>query len=305
MAATTKTVTKPVSGTQNPLASTAGYYAAFVVLGLISASLGPTLPGLAEHTRTNLGEISFLFTTRATGYLLGSLVGGRQYDRMPGHPVVAGGLLVIAIMAFLTPLIPLLWLLAAILLLLGMAEGTLDVGGNTLLVWVHRHKVGPFMNGLHFFFGLGAFLSPIIIAQAVLMSGGITWAYWILAVLALPVMLWVIHLPSPVVAKQQAQSTEIDGETNTVLAMMVALFMFLYVGSEVSFGGWIYTYAVTLKLADTIIAAYLTSVFWGALTMGRLAAIPIATRWRPVYHVARRPRRLCDQCNAHPDLVAL
>jgi hypothetical protein len=42
-------------------------------------------------------------------------------------------------------------LLAGAIFALGMAEGALDVGGNTLLVWVHQEKVGPFMNGLHFF----------------------------------------------------------------------------------------------------------------------------------------------------------
>ena len=56
---------------------TAAYYATFIGLGLTSASLGPTLPGLAEQTRTNIGEISFLFTARSLGYLLGSLRGGR------------------------------------------------------------------------------------------------------------------------------------------------------------------------------------------------------------------------------------
>jgi len=37
------------------------------------------------------------------------------------------------------------------------------------------------MNALHFFFGVGAFVSPIIVAQAILMTGDITWAYWVLA----------------------------------------------------------------------------------------------------------------------------
>ncbi len=60
------------------------------------------------------------------------------------------------------------------------------MGGNTLLVWVHREKVGPFMNALHFFLGVGAFLSPIMIAQVVLLSGGIRGAYWALALLMLP-----------------------------------------------------------------------------------------------------------------------
>ena len=102
-----------------------------------------------------------------------------------------------AAMLLLTPLLPLLWLLTTFLLVLGMAEGVVDVGGDTLLVWVHRHQVGPFMNGLHFFFGVGAFLSPIVIAQMVLMSGDIIWAYWALALLMLPVVVGLLRLPSP------------------------------------------------------------------------------------------------------------
>ncbi|NJN94713.1 MAG: MFS transporter [Anaerolineales bacterium] len=144
---------------------TAAYYLAFVALGLTSATLGPTLPNLAEHTRSNLREISYLFTARSLGYLIGSFLGGRLFDRKPGHPVMA--LMLVGMVAALVviPLIPALWLLIAVMLFLGLVEGAVDVGGNTLLVWVHRHRVGPYMNGLHFFFGVGAFLSPLIVAQ--------------------------------------------------------------------------------------------------------------------------------------------
>lgn len=258
---------------------TIAYYAAFIALGLATASLGPTLPGLAAHTHTLLSEISYLFTARSLGYLLGSLLGGRLYDRVPGHPVMAIGLLVMVLMMGLAPLMPLLWLLTAALLTLGVAEGTVDVGGNTLLVWVHRHKVGPFMNGLHFFFGVGAFVSPIIIAQAVLISGDITAGYWILALLMAPVAVALARLPSP--PARTISRDEPADRINYLLVVLIALFLFLYVAAEVSFGGWIFTYTVALGLAGEEAAAYLTSAFWGALTAGRLLAIPIAARFRP------------------------
>ena len=89
-------------------------------------------------------------------------------------------------MMLLIPVVPLLWLLAAVLLILGLGEGALDVGGNTLLVWGYREKVAPYMNALHFFFGVGAFISPIIVAQAIQATGDIMLAYWALAVLMLP-----------------------------------------------------------------------------------------------------------------------
>jgi FHS family Na+ dependent glucose MFS transporter 1 len=271
-----------VLGTAGQILQTIGYYAAFVALGMVGASLGPTLPGLAEHTQAGLSEISLLFTTRSTGYLLGSFQGGRLYDRVPGHRVMVIVLIVMATMMVLAPLTSLLWLLASVLLMVGLAEGALDVGGNTLLVWVHGHRVGPYMNGLHFCFGLGAFLSPIIVAQAVSASGDITWAYWVLALLMLPVILWLLRLPSP--AAQAAADDDLVEElrqANRVLVALIAVFFFLYVGAEVGFGGWVYTYAVEMGLGGETIAAYLTSAFWGALTLGRLLTIPIAVRFSP------------------------
>lgn len=271
------------------LAKAIAYYAAFTALGMAGASLGPTLPGLAENTQTLLSEIGFLFTARSLGYLLGSFLGGRLYDRVPGHPVMFAVLGVIATAMALVPLMDHLWLLTAVLLMVGMGEGTLDVGGNTLLVWTFRDEVGPFMNGLHFFFGLGAFLSPIIVAQAVVLSGDITWAYWVLALLTLPVAVMLLRLPSPAsptrpTEKQGGGSHHFKNDRAfdaRLLVALIACFFFLYVGLEIGFGGWIYTYAVESGLGDEISAAYLTSAFWGALTVGRLLAIPIAARFRP------------------------
>jgi fucose permease len=261
------------------MSSTYAYYAAFMGLGLISASLGPTLPGLAEQTGTELREISRLFLARSTGYMLGSFLGGRFYDRVPGHPVMATALVGMGVGMALAPFLPTLWVLAAVLLMIGIAEGTLDVGGNTLLVWIHRSRVGPYMNALHFTFGLGAFLSPLVIAQAVAWSGGIRLGYWMLAAYVVPVLIWLAREPSPIPEVEQDRDEAIHA--NWPLVWLIAFFMFLYVGAEVGFGGWVYTYAVSMGLADETSAFFLTSLFWGALTLGRLASIPLAVRVRP------------------------
>ena len=51
-------------------------------------------------------------------------------------------------------------------------------------------------------------------------------------------------------------------------------------GLETGFGGWVYTYAFTLGLGNTITAAYLTSAFWGSFTIGRLLGVWVAGRAR-------------------------
>ena len=279
-----------------------GYFAAFVAIGLETAALGPTLPGLAEQTNTQLDAISILFPAHSLGYMFGSFFGGRLYDRIPGHTLMVVMLLLLAAMLALVPMVPALWLLAVALMLLGIGGGALDVGGNTLIVWVHGRNVGPFMNALHFFFGVGSFLTPVIVAAVLSQSGAITATFWILALLMLPVAFWLSRLSSPVPPANAQGLSEGGGHLSKSaplsesdpaaaaaqpedgrgkIVLLIALLLLLYVGAEAAFGGWIYTYAVTLGLSDDTTAAYLTSAFWGALTAGRLVSIPVAMRFRP------------------------
>jgi len=281
------TITKPIekSAARNKHLTTAGYFAAFITLGLTTASLGPSLPSLAENTNTLISQISYLFTARSGGYLIGSWLGGRSYDRRPGHHLLAAMLVAMAISLALIPTLSQLWVSILILMVVGFAEGAVDVGGNTLLVWLYRRDVGPFMNALHAFFGVGSLLSPIILALALRLTGSITYGYWALALAVIPVILWIIRLPSP----EADSATVLSGQetkailtrSDIILIVIICLFFFFYAGAEVSFGGWIYTYALETQLADETTAAYLNSAFWGAFTLSRLLSIPLATRLRP------------------------
>ncbi len=256
------------------------YYAAYVVLGLTLAAFGPTLPNLAAQTGSRLGQVSLIFTANSLGYILGSMLGGRLYDRLPGHPILAAAMLGIAVLIFSIPALSTLWVLVLVVLLLGIALGVLDVGGNTLIVWQFGSQVRPYMNAMHFSFGLGAFLSPLLIDRVVVTSGGINWAYWLLALLAIPIAVWVIRLPSPVPHNEEPKAGETRRGYSRLIALAAGL-LFLNVGAELTFGGWIFSYTVALHPGATTTARLLNSAYWGALAVGRLVSIPLATRLQP------------------------
>jgi FHS family Na+ dependent glucose MFS transporter 1 len=265
---------KPV----HKLVLTAAYYLSFIMLGLLTATEGPALPGLAENTATTLDQISLIFVFGSAGYLLGSLLGGRAYDRLPGHRVISLTLLTISLCTGLIPFMRSLWSLLLVLSIMGLAKGALDVGGNTLLLWVHGKKAGPFMNGLHFFFGLGAAVAPLILARVLLVTGNIQWVFWIFAFISLPMSIWLWVLPEPPAEKAVHENGNAPFPVVPV-ALLVLAFL-LYVGAEVGFGNWIYTYALTLGLGTTITSAYLTSAFWSTFTLGRLLGVWVSTRAR-------------------------
>lgn len=259
---------------------TAVYYLVFILLGLTLAAEGPTLLKLAEHTASEIDEISLIFFFGALGYLAGSYTSGVLYDRLPGHQLMSAMLVLLGIFIIFVPLATSLVVLIGIVLVLGFAKGALDVGGNTLLLWLHNEKVGPFMNGLHAFFGLGAAIAPLIVARVLDATGDVHWAFWIFSIMAFPIAFLVWRLPSPQPRPVPAEHRE-TGVPMLPIAIMVLCFV-LYVGAEVSYGNWIYAYAVKLGLYTEITANSLNSAFWGFFTVGRLLAIWISTRLRPL-----------------------
>src|SRR4030067_2046144 len=95
----------------HPWIATVAYYLSFIILGASTAASGPSLPKLAEHTSSGLDRVSLIFVFCSLGYLIGSYFGGRAYDRVPGHRLMAIALLAIALASVLIPIAPVLWLL--------------------------------------------------------------------------------------------------------------------------------------------------------------------------------------------------
>lgn len=260
----------------SPRAQTAGYFGGHIVLGLVSASLGPTLPWLAAKLATQPEALGLLFTARGVGYLLGSLACGRLYDRQPAHPLLITAILLLAASMAAVPFLPSRVAVLAIMLIVGGAQGLLDVGNNTTLMRVHGAKVAPFMNALHCFYGVGAMISPVIVDAA----GGLDSAYWILAMTLLPAAGWLAMVASPTVPEPATSPTANEGSTHApILAAFVLFFLFCQ-GAESGFGGWIYVIAGERGFSDGA-AAKLLSSFWATFTIGRVLAIVVATRVRP------------------------
>lgn len=262
----------------HPIVATIAYYLAFIILGMTTAASGPSLLKLADHTSSGLDRISLIFIFGSLGYVMGSYFGGRAYDRFSGHKLMAMTLLVIAAASVIIPLSTTLTVLLLVMFLSGLASGILDVGCNTLLLWTHKEKSGPFMNGLHFFFGVGSLIAPLLLAQVLLRTNDIYWLYYSFAILSVPIMIWLWLLPEP--SHSLHEDTEVSSLFPVVPVILIVLLFLLYVGLELGFGNWIYTYALTLKLGTTVTAAYLTSLFWGSFTLGRLLGVWVSTRMR-------------------------
>jgi FHS family Na+ dependent glucose MFS transporter 1 len=261
-----------------------GYFLLFICLGMDLAIVGPALPALAKQTGSSLAAIGMIFFLSAGGGTLGTLLGGWIFDWLPGRLVLGVTQLVSAGLLFLVPSIPWFGLLMAMYVVKGISIGLVNTGANTFLLWTHGKQASPYINALHFFFGLGSFLSPLLFGLLIGAGGKYSDAFLLLGFFDLLVGIIVLaslSVPAPQPKQPPQGAAEKTGWYLAPIVLSAAFFLFFYVGAELTFGGWVYTYAISLHLADAVRAAYLTSIFWLAFTVGRLISIPAALRFSP------------------------
>jgi FHS family glucose/mannose:H+ symporter-like MFS transporter len=256
------------------------YLSSFVILGVVMGIVGPALPSLRAQVGASVGGISFVFVTQSAGYLAGAITGGRGLDRGYGHRLLAGAFVLMAGGLLLVAQSRSLTALCAAFALLGLAIGFAEVGSNTLIVWARNPTSPSMINALHFVFGVGALMSPLLVNRSLAARGNARLAYVVAAAAALLAAAIVVSrpTPTPVDVAEHARGQVAPRR----LLVAVAVFFALYVGLEVGFAGWIATYAQSVGSGGSATGAALTAAFWAAFTVGRLGAVVIAARVRPV-----------------------
>ncbi|HEX9624743.1 MAG TPA: MFS transporter, partial [Streptosporangiaceae bacterium] len=146
------------------------------------------------------------------------------------------------------------------------------------------------INRLHAFFGVGALIGPAFAAWIV---GFASWrtVYLILTLACVPLAVGFAALYQGVSAAEPAAETPITelaapvkgGLLGAALrergVLLGASMLAVYVGVELSVGGWGYSYLVQSRSLSPSLAGYLISGYWLGLTLGRFLISPIATRF--------------------------
>ncbi|MFW3616596.1 MFS transporter [Billgrantia antri] len=250
------------------------YFVVFIAIGMCVGLLGPTLPYLADMTGSGMSQIAILFTARALGTMLGSVLSGMLIDRFDGHRVLATMLLLLAAGLAAVPFSQALALLTVVLFLLGLAEVSVNAGANTLLLWTHGPASPPWISALHFCFGLGNMLIPLVLVAVLRQGFSFAWAFWLVALcvtaLSFPLLRQSSPKPPDIAITHRSAPPPRDGWRLAIFLLMFGL----YVGMEVTFAGWVTAYGVLSGTAPAD-AALLVTLFWLTLSAGRLLAIPL------------------------------
>lgn len=259
-------------------------YMTFLIFGMFQAGIGPVLEELSLQTSSSLSIIGGILTFLFLGSLIAQIAAGPLIDRFGAKKVLIISLLFLAtgILGF-TQAQQIGWMFILVFYA-GLGQGGVDLATNLVITDAYPMNNASALNLLHFFFGLGAFISPAFIGLAMDQSGSGLFIHWILAGLFVLISFGVLGLIWQSARSQIVKETPMaQPEIGLKIFLSPLLWIFggiflVFVGVEYGLGSWISNYMKVSTGMALSKGAVITSVYWGALALGRLAASAVSRR---------------------------
>jgi len=254
----------------------------FFALGILIATVGPTLQSLAQRTAVPLETAGVFFTALFAGSLLTQLSLGSLVARIGIRNILIIGIVLASVGTFAFTATHQFALLLALGLLTGIGHGCVDTTTNLTIALLDEKRSTMALNLVNMLYGVGAVTGPAIAGLAI--RGGLPveiglWVGGVVLLGALPLVLLLV----PKGYKPGGSTTH--STTNILrspLLWMLGLTVLLVVGIEQGMSGWTASYATQTTTLQEDGGALLSSGFWLSLTFGRLLATALGTRTTPL-----------------------
>jgi fucose permease len=252
--------------------------AALGCIGLYVGAVGPSLSTIARDGGVALDTAGFVVAAMAAGSVVASGLVAARLHRRSQRRIAALGTAGMAM-----GLLGLAWagpwpLILVVALLTGAGGGLADAGTHGLAASAGRPDVA--VSQLNRAFAFGAMVGPAW-AGVVLQTTGDRWPVFVApAVVAAVVAVMLARAPEREAVTASVRDSPARPANIPGAAMVMAALLFLYVGAEIGLGAW--TTAATRRAADAsiLVGALVTSAYWGALWLGRVASgVAIQRGW--------------------------
>jgi FHS family glucose/mannose:H+ symporter-like MFS transporter len=254
-------------------ALTVAAHAAFVPIGIVTVLLGPMLPMLSVRWSLNYAQGGRLFTIQLLAATVAVALSGFAVSRLGFRITINIGLFAMAAGVGLLPFCsyhPGLLCIASY----GFGSGLAVPAANLAVAEVNPDRRGVALNLLNFSWSLGAVVCPFLIAAAEMAHKAM------LLLVAVSLFLLIVLAGIAVIPFEGVDSSPTAGSETLSLSrywaktpfLILGGIFFLYIGTELGFGGWITTSARSIRSLSSALAIVIPSFFYGALTVGRWAA---------------------------------
>lgn len=260
----------------------------FLVFGVYNAGIGPVLNELARQTGSTLAAVGSVLTFLFLGSLVAQIAAGPLTDKFGQRLILIVSLLLIVVGLSNFTNARSLPLMLAMVFIAGLGQGGVDLGANLIVSDAYPKNNTSVLNLLHFFFGLGAFTGPALVGLAIARTGSGLIVHWFAAgvFLLLAVAIFTIrggsHKAAPRLKQGEADFRPGKSVYLSTLLWVSGILLLTYVGVEYGMGSWISNYMNSTTQMALQNGALVTSAYWGALTLGRLASAAVSRKISPM-----------------------
>lgn len=256
-------------------------YLAFISLGLPDSLFGSAWTVMRHDFNAALGTAGMISMTASGGTIISSLLSEKLIRRFGTGKVTFFSVLTTALALLGISFAPSIIWIALLAIPLGLGGGSVDAALNN---YVALHYKPHHMSWLHCFWGVGATIGPMIMAQFI--QNGNNWRKGYLTVSIIQfalVLLLFVTLPmwgrnpktpgKPEDPKDIKSSAVTDGKLPImkIKGVKMALLSFLfYCAIEYTVGLWGSSYLVNIKDITPATAARWVSMYYAGITLGRL-----------------------------------
>lgn len=253
---------------------------AFIMIGANDGAFGVLLPSISAHYKVDNATIGFYFLASTVGYFLATFNNGLLIEKLGYRRFLALGAIIFLLSAGTISLMPPFFILLTCSLLLGAGVAMLDAGLNTYIAALPNNTSQ--LNYLHAFYGIGAWLGPVVASGVLAIQWGWNSVYWIWVGMSLVVLLGFVaifkeRLPA-LKGETRAEGNILVATLRLRIVWLAAFFLLVYVGSEVSLGTWSFSLLTRERHGSLLISGWIVSGYWFGLTLGRLVMGKIAQK---------------------------
>ncbi|KAL8953892.1 MAG: hypothetical protein Q9222_000266 [Ikaeria aurantiellina] len=256
----------------------AAIFFAFLNFGMNDGSYGALVPYIEADYDISYVVTSLVFLSPFAGYTVAALFSDRLHVLFGrrGIAMLGPASKIIAYIVISThPPYP---AVVAILALAGLGNGLLDAAWNAWIgTLAHTNQL---LGILHGFYGLGATISPLIATSMITKANLGWWTFFYLMTGLVTVefitgsLAFWAETGTKYVEVNRADGVE-RGMTRQSLKQKVtwicSIFLLCYVGLEVSLGGWIVNFMITVRHGEPFSSGMTATGFWLGLTIGRVS----------------------------------
>ena len=260
-------------------------YLGFVGIGLPDGVLGVAWPSIRATFQLPVDALGTLLVTSTAGYMISTFRSGWLRARMHTGLLLAFSCLAMGVCFWGFAVAGRWAVMIALSVAGGFGAGAIDAGLNTYAAENFSRRT---VNWLHASYGLGAAAGPILMT-AILLAGR-PWRLGYAAVGAGQAILALCFLmtrnswnaSSSEAVPRTSRTTPALSTLRLPIAQLSVLAFFIYTGIEAAAGTWAYSLFTEARNVETKTAGAWVSVYWAALTLGRIISGLIANRISPL-----------------------